>query len=837
MSVLDVLTTTHWFALGPAPITSYRVGLGRAVGRVEAAAADPGDADVMYVGGDNGGVWKTATWRNTPELNTPPTWLALSDDQRSLDFSGYHPLVVHPANHNLILAVVSGTGAGMLKSTNGALSWQLFGNDVFEGATLGSVAVDPTNTQTIYVSVWNGGPGGGVYRSLDGGLNWENKTAFHAGDASDVIVAKWHPHVLFAGLTAGAAGKTGTAGVYATTDGGDHWQVSAFQFPFLLRDTIRLESAAKTGVLYCALFENTLEGDTIVGRYMTANAGQLWQPLSPTPGDPELRSWHVVLAVDSRNADHVLVNDAYALYESTDGGQSWLRIDESIGDDWVNASFDADDQVVFTADRNLYRYDPRSKGWVSQEGNLQLTEFWNIALDPQNPDAIYGIAQDQVTGLKFDAYNPWTYMDGAGGEVGKILVDPTDSDRLYVYNPTDPANMVRRSLDGGQSWSTILGELIATLVGEKPPDFKYYYWLGRAVQRSFVLDPSQPTRMLVATGYILETTDASGATPSWSVFSDVLSPSGTESDTYITALAIAPSASETVYAATADGHVWVTDDNGGSWGERDDGLFGASAGRIVDLDIDPTVPTRAFAVTTGQGGIWLLSQQGSKLVWQNVSGDFPTNLGATSLFVDWRYVVPSLYVGTDRGVYHSVDVGKHWKRFGLDMPNTLVTDLKAILPLNVLAAATFGRGAWEILITPSRIRGRIFHDIAGEGIPHKGASGIRGVRVFLDAGDGVSPVESGFSATTDESGHYVFDLVPPGTYSLYQMPPPGYVQTTPERRVAVAGSDLRGQDFGNRRRLGSRRAREPYVYVDDLNALPGRRKGQPISAEEEAERR
>jgi hypothetical protein len=101
----------------------------------------------------------------------PPTWLPVSDGQPSLDFAGYHPLVVHPANPDLVLGLVSGTGAGVLKSTNGGLGWQLLGNGLFEGASLGSIAVHPGNTQILYVSVWNGGPGGGVWKSTDGGLN------------------------------------------------------------------------------------------------------------------------------------------------------------------------------------------------------------------------------------------------------------------------------------------------------------------------------------------------------------------------------------------------------------------------------------------------------------------------------------------------------------------------------------------------------------------------------------------------------------------------------------------------------------------------------------------
>ena len=172
MTIVSALTTTNWFPIGPAPIDAPNVGLGFAAGRIEAAAPDPSNNAVMYVGANNGGVWKTGVWNNDP-----PTWLSLGDDQRSLNFAGYHPLRVHPAQASLVLGVVCGPGAGLLKSTNGGLGWQLLGNGLFEGAAIGSLAVHPTNTNVIYLSVWYGGPGGGVYKSTDGGQNWTTTTA------------------------------------------------------------------------------------------------------------------------------------------------------------------------------------------------------------------------------------------------------------------------------------------------------------------------------------------------------------------------------------------------------------------------------------------------------------------------------------------------------------------------------------------------------------------------------------------------------------------------------------------------------------------------------------
>lgn len=769
----------------------------------------------MYVAGAGGGVWKTGTWTDAPDV--PPTWLPLGDGERSLDVGGYHPLVVHPANHALILVAVSGAGAGVLKSTNGGFGWQLLGNSTFEGGSLGSIAVHPTNTQILYVSVWNGGPGAGVYKSTDGGLNWTNTTSFHDGWVSDVIVARFDPQVLFAGLISSADGAgINTSAVYRTDDGGANWDAmvgTGLPSNFFLGSAVRLESAYAQGTVYTVVFENELEGGTLVGRYRTRNGGDSWTKLEPTPGTPELRSWHLVLAIHPEKHDHVLVNDAYVLFESEDGGKTWTQA-ETIGDDWVNAVFAPQSTLVVTADRNVYRYHHSSNSWLEREGNLALTQFYDITLDLQDPDRLYGVGQDHPDAMRFGGSILWSYLPKGGGETGKVLVDPTNSDLLYVSHPLDPANLVQRSNDGGQNWTTVLST----------QDFEAEdYDLAYTTQKAFVMDPSSPSRLLLGTTKILETTDGGNQ---WSEFAGVLSSSNEVSDQYVTAVAVSDGG-QSVYAATGDGHVWLKRPNK-FWEQTDKGLFDQNAGRILDLRVNPDDPERAFAVTPVQGGVWYLRRNGPVLEWLNVEGDLPGFLRPVSILPDWRYSTPPLYLGTSRGVYHSVDLGAHWTEFGKFLPRTVVTDLQALPDNDVLAAGTFGRGVWEILTSASRISGRVFEDLNGDGKPDRGEPGMAGVRIFLDASRNAARGEHDLTATTDADGRFVFDRVPPGTYAIRQITPTGYVQTLGPAPVAVAGSDLTGMDFGNTRRV----ARQPTdaITVADLDTLPGRRPGQPLGA-------
>ena len=108
-----------------------------------------------------------------------------------------------------------------------------------------------------------------------------------------------------------------------------------------------------------------------------------------------------------------------------------------------------------------------------------------------------------------------------------------------------------------------------------------------------------------------------------------------------------------------------------------------------------------FAVTSGGAGlnIWFLDPSTNQ--WKNICGDIPKNLYTASICADWKKPTV-LFVGTVRGVYRSTDLGLHWTVFGLNLPKTVITDLQTLPSAGILAAGTFGRGTWEILLTSKK---------------------------------------------------------------------------------------------------------------------------------------
>ena len=497
---------------------------------------------------------------------------------------------------------------------------------------------------------------------------------------------------------------------------------------------------------------------------------------------------------------------------------------KAIGDDWVNIAFQPKGNVVVTADRDVYRYDPKEKIWKSKEGNLQVTLFYDVTPDPKNVDVAYGVAQDHPRAMKFTGSIEWAYMP-AGGETGKVLVDPGNTSILYVSNPLDPANFVARSTDAGVTWKVIF--VASDFVAND-------YSLAYSVQRSFAMDPKNSARLLIGTTKVWETKNATAASPTWSAVSGILGGPNVAQQ-YITALAIAPSAPQTVYAATSDGHVWATTNGGSNWAARDTGLFGMGAGKVVDIRIDPKNPDHAFAVGAGAGSVWHLTKSGSSLQWKNVSGNLPSYLRFATIFVDWSIATPALYVGTTRGVYQSVNLGVGWSVFGLDMPHTVVSGLESVTQ-NVLVASTIGRGAWAILLKAAKIIGKVFKvALPREGGPHGPGDPIEGVRLILDSGGG--DIDQMPTALTDASGRYHFDGVPPGTYTLRRIVPPGHVAIGGEaERIVVHGSDIDDLDFRYLLSPGHGSDTRQYEWTADLAVLPGRQFGEAIGGRSKREK-
>ena len=678
-----------WVPTGPGPIGNSPVFSGR----MEASASDPTNPNVMYVAADGGGIWKTTDW-----LDPSPVWTPLTDDQPSLEAGSgniaYQILAVSKSSPNIVYAAVGGPGGGILKSTNSGASWMELANSRFDRVDFGALVVNPTDPNTLYVTVWfNGSTAAGLYKSTDGGVTWVNKTStFHNGAVSDVVMDQSNPSTLYAGMVQGANGGS-TNGIYKSTDAGNTWirmttgTLSGPQVGVSIKLAI---SPSSPQTVYATVFDPALGNspDGLPHRYVSTNGATSWTAMSALPGNDENRYWHAVLAVDPTSPNVVYTNGDHSVYKSTNYGATWTG---SSFDDPVAVSFDDTGAYVLTGDRGIYRSTNGMAPFAFKQGNLQTAELYTLTLDPTNPDVAYGISQDQLAAMKFNGGLAWSYLT-SGDEVGKILVDPTNPGRIYSFDPNSTTQFVQRSEDGGATWTGKIAGLDTSLAG-----FNYAY----TSQKAFVIDPGNHNRLLLGGTHVYETTNNAD---SWTD----ISPLGFPGNPFITAIGVSPSQGNTIYVAMANGHLYATQNDGATWTERDAGLPVDSSDQASSIQVDPTNPNHVFIAAGtfpnsvfGSSNVWTTTNGG--VSWTSIRGDLPPEDFTTSLVVDWRPATPVLYVGTARGVFASTNLGVHWATYKQGLPNVEVNDLEFLPQFNLLAAASYGRGVFEILTAPLQV--------------------------------------------------------------------------------------------------------------------------------------
>jgi photosystem II stability/assembly factor-like uncharacterized protein len=721
MRLMKGLSTTaatgnflQWTFLGPGNIG----------GRTRTLVIDSTDPNVMYAGGVSGGVWKT--------VDAGARWDAIGDELVNL---AVNSMVMDPRDRNVLYAgtgegyfreEVRGTGLplrgnGIFVTRDGGASWQqLPSTSSADFQYVNDLAISAHDSQRIYAATRTG-----VWRSTDSGQNWTHvlATSVKGGCLDLAMRLDTDGDTLFA-----SCGTFEQATVYRSSRAElDETWTPVLSEPDMGRTTLAIApshpstiyalAASNTDQALLAVYRSDSNGDpgTWTARVRRDDPDRLSTLLLTNPitatqhecgggTDSALTmGWYCnTISVDPVDSERVFAAGV-DLFRSDDGGRTWgvASFWWSSGASYLHADqhnivFDprydgAANQTIFvTNDGGVSRTDNARSGvatgaratcvatnskmvFTSLDHNYGVTQFYQGAVFPDGKRFIAG-AQDNST-LIGDITLGTNWDPRIGGDGGFVAVDPVDAN--HVYAESQNAN-IYRSDNGGFLFRTVRLGLNDDFLFVTP----------------FTLDANRPSRLWIGGMRIWRTDDRGGQ---WTVASTPLSG-------HVSAFAIAPRQSEHVVAGTTDGSIYMTTRGSTANAATQWTRVQPREGWVSSITFDPNDASILYATYAGFGGqhVWKSSDAGS--TWTSIDGagdesipDIPVHSLAVEPFRPDR-----LYLGTDLGVFVSIDGGAHW-----NVENTgfaaVVTEWVTIAQGErgpAVYAFTHGRGAWRAELAP-----------------------------------------------------------------------------------------------------------------------------------------
>lgn len=703
----------HWRCIGPPR-----------GGRVVAVSGDYHDPMTFYFGACAGGIWKTT--------DGGTYWECVSDG--FLGSATIGALAVAPSDSNVIYAGTGETtiridvsfGDGMYKSTDAGRSWKHIG--LKDTKQIGEIRVHPDNPDHVYVAAFGDafGPNNerGVYRTLDGGENWE-RVLFQSDEAGAIDIsmdpnnprilfaATWQAHRKFWHLSSGGPGSA----LFRSMDGGDSWEEVSLNHGFAkgMLGKIGVTVSAKRGLIY-ALVEGD---DENTGLFVSNDYGASWKLRNPNR-DLIHRPWYYThIFADPCHSDTIYVTN-YQMWKSTDGGINFHEITTPHGDNhdlWIDPKNPS--RMIEGNDGGACVSYNCGLSW-STIYNQNTAQFYRMDIDNDYPYRVYATQQDN-TSISVPSQMEWgmiTYSDSTlpgTGESGFIAVHPEDSNIVYIgaVGSSPGGNGALQRYDHRTRQMKLINVWPEESTGLAPRDLKYRF----AWTFPIVFSPHDVGTIYVGGNHVFRTRDEG---MSWDRISPDLSrndiakldfsggPLTSDSagaEQYATCASVVESThrKDEIWASTDDGLVHVTRDGGDNWADVTpaDMPEWAYVGNVEisahDADTVYLSATR-FKLSDYKPYLFKTSDGGKN--WQRISDSFPQD-EITRVIREDSERAGLLFAGTETGIYVSVNDGDSWNRMGGKLPVVPVYDLK--IKNSDLVVATHGRSFWILEdITPLR---------------------------------------------------------------------------------------------------------------------------------------
>ncbi|MFT7667266.1 MAG: photosystem II stability/assembly factor-like uncharacterized protein, partial [Patiriisocius sp.] len=573
-----------------------------------------------------------------------------------------------------------------------------------------SVVINPKNNQEIYVGVlgalWGDSTDRGVYKTTDGGATWNN--ILYVGPstgASDVIMDPTNPTILYASMwqfrRSGWGFNSGgiNSALYKSTNGGTSWDKIHTGFPTGKLGRIAIAVAPSDASILYAVLET--EDKSKNGLWKSLNAGKSWEHLNNDFGLVVRPFYFSRIVIDPKNPDIVLKGGLNGSI-SRDGGATFKNLGNMHSDIHDLAFHINDSDVIFSGtDGGVYRSWNGGTTFEIVE-NLPLSQFYHISVDDAVPYNVYGGLQDNGSwygpssspgGVNARDWNSVGYGDGF-----RVLKHPTKN---IVYSEMQGAeNVWRYDIDRNRT------KTIQPLPKKGDPELRFNWNAPMAVSTH------QPDRFYMASQF-LHVSENMG--DSWTIISPDLTTndkkkqdqsksgglsvdnSGAENHTTIFTIAESPLDEKILWIGTDDGNVQVTTNGGVSWNNVTANLTGIPANTWV-YHIEASIHGKgtAYAVfdghTMGDMKPYAMKTTDYGKTWSNIiSNDIQENAFVRNIQED--YVNEDLlFLGTEMGLYVTINGGKGWSHFTNNMPPVAVHFIDMQKRTNDIVMGTHGRG-------------------------------------------------------------------------------------------------------------------------------------------------
>jgi photosystem II stability/assembly factor-like uncharacterized protein len=668
----SALLSTVWQQRGPDNIGA----------RVTDLAIHPTQPDVCYAAIATGGVLKTTdggqTWTPIFDQADVITIGAIALDPQD-------PETIWVGTGEANANSYSFFGNGVYRSQDGGVTWEHLGLE--ETLYISRVRVDPTDGERVFVAatgrLFGTGPNRGVYRTLDGGASWDRVFALTDSTAcSDLVMHPDDPDILYAGMWERVRGLTyrdsggESSGIWRSRDGGETWSELTVGLP-------SGPDVGRVGLTICrdvpdVLYAIYAAADaSFLGVYKSTDGGDTWSGTNDwaLSGIYSTFGWYFgQIRVDPTDPGSVFALGV-PQYRSTDGGQSWQENGANMHVDHHALEFapSQPSRVYNGNDGGIYRSDDGGTTWTKLF-DQPTNQFYAVEIDQQQPERLYGGTQDNGTLRTLGGVSDWERIFGGDGFT--VIVDPTDSDVIYVEYQY--GNLFKSTNGGG--WFSSAMDGIAS--GDR-----------RNWHTPVVMDPTDPQRLYYGSQRVYRSTDGAG---SWSPISGDLT-DGDQGANFgtVTTIAVAPSSPSVLYAGTDDGHVWVYSPFDGQWRDISAGL---PVRWVTEIKVDPADHRTAYVTFSGLrwddpiSHVYRTTDAGA--TWQDIGQGLP-EAPVNALEVDPDHP-QALYVGTDVGVYYTGDLGGNWLPLGTGLPRAPVLDLDFHQPTRTLVAGTHGRSLFTV---------------------------------------------------------------------------------------------------------------------------------------------